>query len=181
MEKLKENLNDNSENNSDILKNSTNDEYSDFSFNGIKTNCKVVDMYDADTFRIVFFLKENDKKPLKIKVRASGCNASEMYPSKSHPEREEEMKKARLARNRLLDLVIEKNDNFDTENINYKREDIEKFLSENKKLNYIHLEKYDKYGRVLGTLFRNKDDEKSINQILIDEKHAVSYSGGKRV
>lgn len=161
-----------------VLKKSTNDQIPDFSFCGIHTLCKVVDMYDADTFRVVFFRDKDDKEPMKIKVRAAGCNAAEMYPLKSHPNRKEEMRKARLARNRLLDLVTDTK--VDTQNINYKKDDVENMLSENKKLVYIKFGKFDKYGRVLGTLYLNKDDKTSVNEILINENHAVSYSGGKR-
>jgi endonuclease YncB( thermonuclease family) len=162
----------------DILKNCTNCQISDFSFCGLFTLCKVVDIYDADTFRVVFFRNKEDKEPMKIKVRASGCNAAEMYPLKSHPNRKEEMIKARLARNRLVELVTDIKINL--ENTDYTKDDIENMLSDNKKLVYIKFDNFDKYGRVLGTLYINKDDEISVNQILINENHAVSYSGGKR-
>lgn len=161
-----------------ILKNITNDKISDFSFNGIYTLCKVVDIYDADTFRVVFFRNENDKEPLKVKVRAEGCNAAEMYPLKTHPDRKEEMRKARLARNRLVQLVTDVE--IDIENINYKKEDIDEILSKNNKLVYIKFGNFDKYGRVLGKLYINEDDTISINRTLINEHHAVEYSGGKR-
>ena len=37
-----------------------------------------------------------------------------------------------------------------------------------------------KYGRCLGVLFADSSFEKSVNQQLIDEGHAVEYFGGKR-
>ena len=37
-----------------------------------------------------------------------------------------------------------------------------------------------KYGRVLGELFHHPEDDYSINQMLIDEGHAVSYFGGSK-
>jgi len=37
-----------------------------------------------------------------------------------------------------------------------------------------------KFGRVLGELFVEKDQEISVNQILVREGHAVEYFGGKR-
>ena len=162
----------------DILKNSTNDSISDFSLCGLHTLCKVVDIYDADTFRVVFFKHKDDKEPMKLKVRAAGCNAAEMYPLKSHPNRKEEMKKARLARNRLVQLVTDVK--IDVENIQYSKEEISDMLSDNKKLVYIEFGKFDKYGRVLGTLYLDENKENSVNQMLITENHAVSYNGGKR-
>ena len=161
-----------------VLKSSTTENIPDFSFCGICALCKVVDVYDADTFRVVFFRNKEDKELMKVKVRAAGCNAAEIYPLKTHPNRKEEMRKARLARNRLLELVTDVK--VDTQNINYKKDDIENMLSENKKLVYIKFGKFDKYGRVLGTLYSNENEETSINQLLISENHAVAYSGGKR-
>ena len=37
-----------------------------------------------------------------------------------------------------------------------------------------------KYGRVLGELFHHSEDDYSINQMLIDEGHAVAYFGGSK-
>ena len=83
------------------------------------------------------------------------------------------MKNAIKAKNRLLqlcgiDVDIEKN---------YSKEDIRRLLQDNTKLLYIEFGNFDKYGRVLATIYDNK--EKSINQLLIDEKYAVCY--GKNV
>jgi endonuclease YncB( thermonuclease family) len=164
------------------LKKTTNDNIPDFSINGICTLCKIVHVYDADTFRVAFFINKNDEHPIKMKVRASGCNSAEMYPLKSHPNRQEEMRKAKVARNRLVQLITETE--FDIFNVDYfSNEDIKKLLDENTKLLYIEFGKFDKYGRVLGTLYLDDGEankKKSINQMLIDENHAVYYDGGKR-
>ena len=37
-----------------------------------------------------------------------------------------------------------------------------------------------KFGRVLGELFHHHEDDYSINQMLIDEGHAVAYFGGSK-
>jgi endonuclease YncB( thermonuclease family) len=37
-----------------------------------------------------------------------------------------------------------------------------------------------KFGRVLGELFHHHESELSINQMLIDEGHAVAYFGGSK-
>lgn len=39
----------------------------------------------------------------------------------------------------------------------------------------------DKYGRVLATLFHDKNDTKSINDILVEKKYAYKYDGGKKL
>ena len=161
-----------------ILENATNENVSEFSVAGLFTLCKVVDIYDADTFRVVFFKSNDYKNPMKLKVRSLGLNASEMYPLKSHNHREEEMKNARIARNRLLQIVTSAQ--IDINNIEYSNKYIDNLLNENKKLVYIEFEKQDKYGRFLGTLYLDNEKKHSVNQILIDENHAVSYDGGKR-
>lgn len=161
----------------DILKKSTNKTISDFSLAGISTLCKVVDVYDADTFRVVFFKNINDKKPMKLKVRALGCNAPELHPLKSNPFRKEEMKKARIARNRLIQLVSDAKIDI---NVDYEKSVTNNILANNDKLMFIEFTKFDKYGRVLGTLYYDDTKNTSINQLLIDENHAVSYYGGKR-
>lgn len=174
------NMEDISINSIDVLKNSTNNSIPDFSLCGLHTLCKVVDIYDADTFRVIFFKHKDDKEPIKLKVRAEGCNAAEMYPLKSHPNRKEEMRRARLARNRLVQIIISPDVKIDVDNIEYTNSEISEMLSNNKKLVYIKFGKFDKYGRVLGTLYLDENKDNSINQMLIDENHAVSYSGGKR-
>ena len=161
-----------------LLQSCNNHTISDFTLCGISAYCKVVDIYDADTFRVIFFKNETSKELMKIKVRGAGYNSPEMYPLKSHHNRDVEMKKARLARNRLLELVCDVK--IDVENTNYSKSDIEKILDENKKIVFITFHKFDKYGRVLGTLYDNKNDVISINKILIDENHAVEYNGEKR-
>lgn len=161
----------------DILKKSTNQNTTEFSLDGLSVICKVVDVYDGDTFRVVFFKNTNDKEPMKLKVRALGCNAAEMHPLKSNPFREEEMKKANLAKNRMIQLVTDSEMDI---TVHYNKTEIENILSKNTKLMFIEFSNFDKYGRVLGTLYNDNSKNKSINQILIDEKHAVYYDGGKR-
>lgn len=41
------------------------------------------------------------------------------------------------------------------------------------------LDRADKYGRLLGTIYRTSDGQQ-LNQSLIDAGHAVPYTGGKR-
>jgi endonuclease YncB( thermonuclease family) len=40
--------------------------------------------------------------------------------------------------------------------------------------------KYDKYGRVLATVFLNKDDEQSLNDTMVFDGAAQPYDGGQR-
>ena len=45
---------------------------------------------------------------------------------------------------------------------------------------YLESHEIGKYGRCLGSLFLQEDLGKSVNQMLVEEGHAVEYYGGKR-
>ena len=51
-------------------------------------------------------------------------------------------------------------------------------MDENKKLMKIKCKDFDKYGRLLVSIYSL--DNKYINQILIEEGFAIEYSGGKK-
>ena len=48
-----------------FLQDFTNKDIEDFSFNNLERICKIVDIYDADTVRAVFYLNKYDDKPIK--------------------------------------------------------------------------------------------------------------------
>jgi len=45
---------------------------------------------------------------------------------------------------------------------------------------YLKMKEMDKYGRLLIWIFLDKDDKKSVNQMMIDENYAGEYDGGKK-
>jgi endonuclease YncB( thermonuclease family) len=157
------------------LQSLTHEETVDFSFQGITTWAKVVDVYDGDTYRILFFLNKKDKYPIKIKIRASGYNSPEMYPPKSHNNRSLEMKKAFFARNRLIQLITDCQIDVKRE---YSKNEIKNILKKNNKFVRVSLLGFDKFGRVLANCYTSG---KLINQLMIDEKHGIKYNGGVRV
>ena len=53
-------------------------------------------------------------------------------------------------------------------------------LEENDNIFVVKSHGTGKYGRVLGELFHHPEDDYSINQMLIDEGHAVAYFGGSK-
>ena len=53
-------------------------------------------------------------------------------------------------------------------------------LEENDNIFIVKSHGTGKYGRVLGELFHHPEDDYSINQMLIDEGHAVAYFGGSK-
>lgn len=147
----------------------------DFSLDGIDVWAKVVDIYDGDTFRLAFFMPHGEI--VKFKMRGEGYNCPELYPPKNHSHREEEMNQAFCARNKLLELVCDSKIDLHTR---YSRKDIRLILSKNNKLVWAKLGSFEKYGRLLVTMYTEGNKEKSINQILVEEKYAVEYHGEKR-
>lgn len=151
------------------LEKATND-IEEFSLNGQKLLCKVVDIYDADTCKVVFIF---NNKLTKFNCRLMGIDTPEMKPPKSQENRELEKIAAKKARNRLIQLST----NVDCEiDKMYKKNEIKNMLLDNTKLVEISCGEFDKYGRLLGTL-QNSGEQITFNQILIDENYAKSYFG----
>lgn len=116
--------------------------------------CKVVNVYDGDTCKVVFRLNDQVHR---WNIRMDGYDTPEMRPSKSKPNRDEEIIAAKAAKEYLKGLVMNEN-----------------------QLVYIKCGKFDKYGRLLGTLYIKKNDLISVNQMMIDNKHGYPYHGGTK-
>ncbi len=125
-----------------------------FSLKGKSFIAKPTNIYDGDTLSMIF---EVNGEILKYRCRCMGYDSPEMKPSKSKPDRELEISLAKKAKQRFVELL-------------------EKHQS---KLVKIECFEFDKYGRLLVNIY-NKVDEKSINQIMIDEKHGKAYDGGTK-
>ena len=117
--------------------------------------CKVVDIYDGDTCRVVF---NHNGCINKWNVRMNGYDSPEMRPSRSLPNREEIKKKAVESKEYLRSLVA----------------------NSAEQLVYVKCGGFDKYGRLLGELYVNLEDEKSVNQQMIDNGHGYEYHGGTK-
>lgn len=122
-----------------------------FSLAGKKYVGKVVDIYDGDSVKIVFYRKG---KLEKFNCRLYGIDTPELRPSKSDPNREIEIKKAKQA-----------------------KDFVEKFLAPNQYICDVECFNFDKYGRllvkiwVLGT---------QLNHALVSNNLAKEYFGGKK-
>ena len=88
----------------DKLRSLTDNDIGEFSLDGRKTVGKVVDIYDADTCKIIFGL---DNVIVKFNCRLSGIDTPELKPPRSKPDRELEKKAAQRARNRLIQLCTD--------------------------------------------------------------------------
>lgn len=124
-----------------------------FSIGNKKIRAKVVRIKDGDTIEACFYFRG---KLDKHTIRTEGYDTAEMHPPKNDPNREEIIKLANKAKDRLSELI---NDKIIVLLINPKP---------------------DKYGRVLAKLYSGMNDDKSINEIMIEEGHGKKYDGGTK-
>jgi len=133
-----------------------------FSLQNLECYCRVVKIYDGDTITVIIPIFNNF---YKFSVRLKNIDTCEM---KSKNQTNKTI--ADNARKRLFELVTSQ-----------KLDDCDKFLSENVNLVYIKCGDFDKYGRLLGDIYKNKDETKSFSEILMEEKLAYSYDGKKKL
>ncbi len=148
-------------------------EIPEFSLCGLTLQGKVVECYDADTCKIVLPVLNN---LYKFTCRLNGIDTPEMKPSKTKPNRDQEIVWAKKARAELLKLICN-NESFN--NLDIKKDDIIKILENNKNLITVKCLEFDKYGRLLVELYNN--NTKSFNDILIEKNMAVQYTGGTKI
>lgn len=125
-----------------------------FSFVGKTFYARACNIYDGDTFSIIFL---HNNEVIKYRCRCIGYDSPEMKPSLSNPNREKEKAMAILAKNRLIELLSKHESG----------------------LVFIECFEFDKYGRILVKVY-NMIDEKSINEIMVEEGHGKVYDGGKK-
>lgn len=125
-----------------------------FTLNGEIHLAKVIDCYDGDTFHCVF--KYNGKYQ-KFIVRMLGYDSPEMKPSKKHDEviRQKIKELAVVSRDKLRELILGK-------------------------IIYLYTQKFDNFGRLLAIVKLNVDDEKTINDMMVEGGYGVCYFGGKK-
>lgn len=140
--------------NNNLLKQKNDENVDYFTFEGMTFYAKPCNIYDGDTFSIIFMFKG---EAIKYRCRCYGYDTPEMRPSLKDPNRENEKKLALEAKNRFIEL-LNKNDT---------------------KLVKVECLNFDKYGRLLVKVYNNID-ELSINEIMVNEGHGVWYEGGTK-
>ena len=100
------------------------------SMDGIKSKAKVVGVYDGDSITIV--MKYNNKLD-KFKIRMTGYDAPEMRPAKTSKNKEAEVEQAKAAKELLKEKILDK-------------------------IVMLHCHEFDKYGRLLGTVYLKEDE-----------------------
>ena len=134
-----------------------------FSFDGLNCICRVIDVTDGDTVKVIINFK-NDY--YKIIVRLNNIDTCE-----TRSKCEENKQKGLEAKKRVFNLITGKT--IDIIDKKY----IKNELNENCYLCYIKCYDFDKYGRVLADIYSNEKSSESFSNILINEKLAYIYGG----
>jgi endonuclease YncB( thermonuclease family) len=114
---------------------------------------KPCNVYDGDTLSICWF---HDDNIVKYRCRCLGYDSPEMRPLKSIENRDEIKRLAVIAKERFIEL-----------------------LNQDQTIT-VDCKEFDKYGRVLVTIYNKTNGNKSLNQIMIDENHGYEYYGGTK-
>jgi endonuclease YncB( thermonuclease family) len=151
----------------------------EFSLDGRIMSCKIVNIYDADTCKAVFKL---DGVYVKFTLRLNGIDAPEMRPSLSNVNRDEEIVAAMRARNRLVQLVTDCDIDLDE---TYSKKELQQIIDTSMRIVQIECGGFDKYGRLLATLYICDTEEiiyngVNVNNQLIEEGYGYKYDGGTK-
>ena len=134
-----------------------------FSFNGVNGMSRVVDITDGDTIKAIINFKD---EYYKIIVRLNNIDTCETK-SKSEENKNLGISAKKRLYNLITNKTIETND----------KKLIKQELNDNCYLIYLKCYDFDKYGRVLGDIYKNENDDLSFSSILINEKLAYIYGG----
>ena len=143
----------------DKLRGLTDNDIGEFTLVGRKTVGKVVDVYNADTCKIIFAL---DSVILKFNCRLSGIE-----PAGIQEESKQYKVLSQKARNRLIQLSTDCDCNINAKFSSKEKKDL---LDLNEKIISITCEEFDRNGKLLVHL-SDINSELTYNQTLIDEKY----------
>ena len=135
-----------------------------FSFDGINCISRVIDITDGDTIKTIISFKDNY---YKIIVRLNNIDTCE-----TKSKCEENKKLGMDAKKRIYNLITGK-----TADIDLNKKSIKTELNNNCYLVYLKCYDFDKYGRVLGDIYKDENSDESFSSILIKEKLAYVYGG----
>ena len=129
------------------------DDHDYFSWQDMVFDAIPCDTYDGDTTGFCWIY---NGKVYKCKCRCIGYDSPEMRCGTNDPERDAKKALGLKAKERFIEILNQ--DPFVT----------------------IHCSFYDKYGRVLVTMYNATNGNKSINDIMIEEGHGYPYYGGTK-
>jgi len=133
-----------------------------FSFNGLNTIARIIDITDGDTVKVIINFKG---EYYKIIIRLFNIDTCE-----TRSKCEENKNLGIQAKLRLFNLITNKT-------IDNNKKDIKNELNNNYYTIFIKCYDFDKYGRVLADIYKTENDIISLSSILINEKLAYVYTG----
>ena len=155
----------------EIFKKYDNNTTPHFSLNGQKLWGRVVSLYDGDTLTLALNVFSG---VYKFSVRMNGIDTCEM---KSKCDKNKEL--AKNARSRLLSLITVK-DISETSTWNDRRK-INNILNKGMYFVWVECFDFDKYGRLLASIYSDENSSESFSQVLIKEKLAYEYKGDTKL
>lgn len=136
-----------------------------FSLDGINTYAKVVSVIDGDTIVLII--------PVLNTYFKFNCRLSNIDTCEIHSSNEKVKEFGIKAKYRLIELISKKKLNLEDD---VSKKDIQQIFHTDCFLVYVKCYDFDKYGRLLLDLYLEKD-EKSVSDILLEEKLAYFYTG----
>ena len=132
-----------------------------FSLNGYEGYARITSVYDGDTFKACILLHN---RILKFNFRVLGYDAPELKPARDLFERDAYITRAVYARD-IFKRMLGFDDRAPHQWWN-------PFICRNSVNGWVWIKCYknDKYGRTLVTVYKNKNDSKSINDRMIETK-----------
>lgn len=145
----------------------------DFSLAGECTYARVTSVHDGDTMTCVIPFRDDF---FKFSVRLDGIDTCEITSNNQANKLI-----ATRARNRLIDLVSNGASKHIEQHMLEARKSVCDFFDKDVYLIWIECGKFDKYGRLLVRAKLNPDDAQCFSQILVSERLAYNYDGGKKL
>ena len=158
----------------DKLRGMTDTKIARFSLKGNNVSAKVVQVYDGDTCDLVFDYRG---ELVRYKCRLEGINTAELG-KKGAKGRDAKGRDAKIARNFLAWLCTgNKAEEFTHREAAWTKTVLQERLNESRNSVYAELGDFGDLGRLLVTLKRPKNANKTFNQLLLDEEYATKYRG----
>lgn len=140
-----------------------------FSLNGINTYARVVDIYDGDTMTCVIPLF-NDY--YKFTIRLNGIDTCEIRNKNINLKQ-----KGLMAKKLIIDTLLPNNNC----TIDITKNDLREYLKSHIVIIWLECLEFDKYGRLLGNIYIDKESDVSLSKLLLDNNLAYSYDGGSKM
>lgn len=142
-----------------------------FTLNKLETLARLVDVYDGDTITCIFPIFGDNY--FKFNIRLFGIDTEEM-------KNDNEILKDRAfeARHNILKYLCG-----DKYNLHQRcsRHEIQEYLENHNIMIWLECFNFDKYGRILGNVYKSEDKKESVSKVLIDSHLAYEYNGGTKL